>query len=66
MEWCLAIIMYQGVWLEAGPTDSSAQGHTPSSSSLSISARYGETCVITISVWICVYETPDLIFLGMF
>lgn len=45
MEWCLAIITYQGACLEAGPTDSSAQGHTPSSSSLSISARYGGTWI---------------------
>lgn len=41
MEWCRAIITYPGAWLEAGPTDSSPQGHTPSSSSSpSISARY--------------------------
>lgn len=48
MESCRAIITYPGVWLEAGPTDSSPQGHTPSSSSSpSISARYLKMSLLT-------------------
>lgn len=47
MGWRLAITTCPWAFLEAGPTGSSAQGYTHSSSSPSISARYGCNLVVT-------------------
>ncbi len=55
---CLATTTLQEAWLEACHTGSSAQGHTPFSSSLLISARYFSRAFQT---WFLVYLAIKII-----